>query len=578
MKLKSAIRIILWAVVAIVIVAGTVLIRNASREAIATASTVVRMKTVAAAPPPVTEPVSTPPPQTSEADVNAAASALANNPVPPPPFLTLEGNSDASAFALAAESEVAQLHDGITLTRWLRERGEREGWRKIPEEPVTSTSTPGPECLSYWRTAKLPSGAETTLAVYFYPPPAPSPAVFPTLSAQELINGCVLTVVRLEAAAVTSDFVPALERDARAQEFGNALDQAVRQRFTKLYGESIGRKDDAVWGRGSILLRNAARWIHGGEIISGYDPQGSPFGQLVSAPAVFVHAQLQMSGQAKHDHSETYGARSIPKSQFHRAVALAKADAALSRRFEDLYDQVSRSGSSEEEAKRPENAKWRESLLPLLREWLAALKTAPPAQRAAGLLASDRLVEAAQNVVGGVPGWPEKPEKTSELQKLGAVFEMNGIAGYYFYAGNWEKEARELDPDGPAGKMAVIGWMDRGSCDIAGWGSDLFNKVISDGEGLLAKGLDAPTTAQVHSMVGDAYSDIFSIAKGYDPNGDYPNIQERDAAPAHAKALEHYRAGLAIDNSSEDAKHAWSQAWHLSAGLLPTMRYVCFGD
>jgi hypothetical protein len=326
------------------------------------------------------------------------------------------------------------------------------------------------------------------------------------------------------------------------------------------------------------LAKNAARWIHGAEIVSGYDSQGSPFGQLVSGPAVFVRAQLQMSGQAKHDHSETYGYRSIPKSQFHRAVALAKADAALSQRFQDLYEQVFRAGISEEEAKRPENAKWRESLLPLLREWLAALKTAPSAQRAAGLLACDRLLEAAQQVGGGVPGWPEKPEKPSELQKLGAVFEMNGIAGYYFYAVNWEKEARELDPDGPAGRMAVIGWMDRGSCDVAGWGSDLFNKVISDGEGLLAKGLDAPTAAQVHFMVGDAYSDIFSIAKGYDPSGDYMNIQERDADPAHAKALEHYRAGLANDNSSEEAKHAWSQAWHLSAGLLPTMRYACFGD
>ena len=252
MKLKSAIRIILWAVVAIVIAAGTVLIRNARREAIARASTVVRMKTVAAAPPPIPEPVLTPPPHTSEADANAAASALANNPVPPPSSLILEGDSDATAFALAAESEVAQLHEGVTLAQWMSERGEREGWRRIPEEPVTPTSLPGPECLSYWRTAKLPSGVGVTEAVYFYSPPAPSPAVFPTLSGQELISGCVLTIVRLEAAAATSDFAPALQKEAERQEFENALDQEIRQRFTKLYGESIGRKDDAVWGPGNI--------------------------------------------------------------------------------------------------------------------------------------------------------------------------------------------------------------------------------------------------------------------------------------------------------------------------------------
>lgn len=571
--MKSAIRVILWAVVVLVIVAGTVLIRNARRDATAKASTAVRMKSLAGAPPPIAGPIATPPPATSEAASDAASPALANNPVPPPASLTLEGDSDAAAFASAAETEVVQLQNGVTLAEWLKERGEREGWRKTPEEPVRPTSLPGPECLSYWRTAKLPSGAEVTQAVYFYPPPVPSPAVFPTLSGKELINGCMLTIVRLEAAAVTSDFAPAIE-DARAREFGNALDQAVRQRFTKLYGESIGRKDDPVWGKGNFLAKDAGRWIHGSEIVSGYNPQGSPFGQLVDGPAVYVRASLELAGQTKHDHSVLYGYRSIPKTQFHQAVALAKADAALSQRFQNLYEQVFQAGVSEEEAKRPQNASWRESFLPLMMAWLAALKTTPPPQRAAGLLAADHLLEAAQEV-GGTPGWPEK---SSALQKLGAQFELNGIANYYFYTGNWQKEARELDPGGPVGEMAVIGSMDRGSCDIAGFGSDLFNRVISEGEGLLRKDLDSSMAAQVHFMVGDAYSDVFAIAKGYDPNGDYSNIEEAAAAPAHAKALEHYRAGLAIDDSSENAKHAWSQAWHLSAGLFPSMRYVCISD
>ena len=32
-----------------------------------------------------------------------------------------------------------------------------------------------------------------------------------------------------------------------------------------------------------------------------------------------------------------------------------------------------------------------------------------------------------------------------------------------------------------------------------------------------------------------------------------------------------------MDNTSENAKHAWRQAWHLAAGLLPSERYVCLG-
>ena len=110
---------------------------------------------------------------------------------------------------------------------------------------------------------------------------------------------------------------------------------------------------------------------------------------------------------------------------------------------------------AEEEAKRPENVKWRESFLPLLGEWLAALKTAPPSQRAAGLLAADHLLEAAQEA-GRTPGWPEK---SSALEKLGAVFALNGIGNYYFYTGNWEKEARSFLSRWPRRKDGGD-WMD----------------------------------------------------------------------------------------------------------------------
>jgi len=44
------------------------------------------------------------------------------------------------------------------------------------------------------------------------------------------------------------------------------------------------------------------------------------------------------------------------------------------------------------------------------------------------------------------------------------------------------------------------------------------------------------------------------------------------------KALEHYRAGLAVDNTSDNAKYAWLQAWKMSAGLLTQTRYVYIND
>jgi len=81
-------------------------------------------------------------------------------------------------------------------------------------------------------------------------------------------------------------------------------------------------------------------------------------------------------------------------------------------------------------------------------------------------------------------------------------------------------------------------------------------------------------------MVGDAYSDMVAIAAGESGgNGEYDASKyEAEAESDRTKALAHYRAGLAIDNTSPSAKDAWSQAWYLSAGLLPRERYVCFGD
>jgi hypothetical protein len=122
--------------------------------------------------------------------------------------------------------------------------------------------------------------------------------------------------------------------------------------------------------------------------------------------------------------------------------------------------------------------------------------------------------------------------------------------------------------------------MSSGNTCGAAAGSEAFRVVISEGEALLTKKIDAPTAAQVHFMVGDAYSDIVAIAAGESGgNGEYdPSQYEAEAETDRAKALQHYRAGLAVDNSSDSAKDAWRQAWHLAAGLLPNERYVCFGD
>jgi len=141
---------------------------------------------------------------------------------------------DATAFASIAEREVSQLHEGITLAQWMDARGKSEHW--VPKKPEIELTGSGQECLSLLRTEPLPSGARITQAVYFYPPLASSPAAFPTSSGQDLINNCVLGMVRMEG-------------DAPTPEAGHVWDQAAWQQLTKQYGESIGMKRVPFWGR-----------------------------------------------------------------------------------------------------------------------------------------------------------------------------------------------------------------------------------------------------------------------------------------------------------------------------------------
>ncbi len=105
----------------------------------------------------------------------------------------------------------------------------------------------------------------------------------------------------------------------------------------------------------------------------------------------------------------------------------------------------------------------------------------------------------------------------------------------------------------------------------------MFSTVITDGEWLLSKNPDSATAAQIHFIIGDAYSDIVALAGGSNP--DYgESFTQQEGEAACEKALQQYRFGLAADSTSENAKDAWLQAWHLRAGLLPETRFVFEGD
>jgi hypothetical protein len=479
--------------------------------------------------------------------------------------LATSSSEEQGAFAAVAETEVSKLLPGITLDQWMNLRGKNEGWAASSDENFF-------DCRTFERTDTLPSGRQITRMAYFYPPEAPSSAVFPTSSGQELINRtCTLAMVRIQT-------------PTPAEHDGRELAQVLQQHLTKKYGDSVGMKG-AVFG-GAAAWVGAARWKNDSEIVSAYNPTQAGYDRDdPSAGTVFAFARLPVVYEIEQNaccRLKAYCCRSIENAQFHRAVVIAGVDAALSGRMARLWDDVFRDGrgsTSQERTELHENMKWPQLLVPVLQDWLDAIKSLPPVRQAAGLYAADRLLAATYDIDASPLGDPKKPELRLALEKLGATFVFMELDGMYNYANNWLKQAQELDPLGPIGQMAVFISLARGQPLSLHKNEDIFHEVILDGESLLTKNPDPVIAAQIHFMIGDACSDIVALAGGAEPPEYFdPAKYQDESGSARAKALGHYRAGLALDGTSENAKDAWLQAWHLLAGLLPTTRYVYIYD
>lgn len=465
--------------------------------------------------------------------------------------------TDPDAFASFAMSGVAELHGGISLDQWKRSQDKLEDWQPSKRENFF-------DCRTLVKTVTLPSGREIKQFVYFYPPDVPVPPIFPTGSEDDLINhDCRLAMVRIETPTPT-------DRE------GHAFEQALRENFAHKYGESVTTKDTRY---------EDARWMADSEIISAYDPQPQPTAdepEDPGGPTVFVFARLPIV----HEVSEDACCRirdhyhSIEIEQFHHALALAPVDADMRERVANLFESVFRKILPEPDP--PQLTQSRAEVLPTLNDWFKVIDGLDPTRHAAGLYVADRLLVAASD-----NGWPDlidkdKAELRTQLQKLGANFQYDELGGCYEYSGGWLDQARELDPEGPVGQMSVLVSLARGGAPTLPKDKtkqlDIFHTVISDGEWLLSKRPDPATAAQIHFIMGDANATILALAGGAETEYGDPKEYQPEAPSARHSALDHYRAGLAIDAASDNAKYTWLQAWKISAGLLPATRWVYIYD
>jgi hypothetical protein len=170
--------------------------------------------------------------------------------------------------------------------------------------------------------------------VYFYPPEAPTQAIFPTLSAQELINhDCTLAMVRAQT-------------PAPSKEEGQVLEQRLQHRFAEKYGNSIAVKETLY-----REFADAAHWKAGSlEIISVYDPRhAADIPDDISADAVFFSARLPVVHEIEQNaccRFKEFRFRSIENAQFHRALGIAEVEAALTERVAKLFEALFRDTAS----------------------------------------------------------------------------------------------------------------------------------------------------------------------------------------------------------------------------------------
>ena len=163
-------------------------------------------------------------------------------------------DASAAAFASIAENEILQFREGITFGTWMNTRGKRDKWDLY--KPEVDNLYPRHDCGELLKASELPDRATVSRTLYFYPPEPRPPYIFPTRIASPL-SSCILGMLRIEAEAPSADN-------------GAAFDHATREKLRRLYGESAGQGDVPFWG--PSFRRDADRWIHGAEIVSGHDP------------------------------------------------------------------------------------------------------------------------------------------------------------------------------------------------------------------------------------------------------------------------------------------------------------------
>lgn len=492
-----------------------------------------------------------------------------------------------ASFPDLAVGQLEGLHGGVTPALWLAAHPRdhfipfsRDSIRENHERWCGRAS-------AVWTRS---DGTPVVRYAYFYPPRTPESLDLPATGGPTLIRErCVLGTVWLET------LVP----DSTS---GAALATSVRDALTRVHGrvtpgpdvflgplpvDSQRRLLSRMPGAEAMLLgihffgaagwRTPGRWqVDSTVVVSAHDAglgsrrQG---GGRVLAFAFLPVAELgsfrwvRDREEAAEDHTLALAAQAarlsgLSAARVGRLIGLA---AAAESAFTGLH--------------RAEPAALDSTAVAVLEDWIALGRPLPPTRNAAVLLAADQVLGSRALIY--VRAQRDDSLVRRAFERLGAEFVRDQLGGGYNYTHTWLDAALRLDPHGPIGALATLallrsGFNETGMC---GGGEDPFRRVIATGEHVLAGAPDPTIAADVHRLVGDAYADIVALAAGAGLEYAEPATYLAEAPAARLKAVEHYRAALALDRTSLDARAAWLEGWRLLAGLPPTTtHFFCVYD
>lgn len=462
--------------------------------------------------------------------------------------------AQATDFPARAAAELANLHEGITLTAWMGTH---------PTDTTVLYSHRhwdwGNWIVRVDKAERLTDGREITRRAYFYAPDPPADMSLPRReSSQEILVSAQLGFV----------WIDVNEPDATA---GAELAERTREELSKRFAS--GRFELKLWFANAGSWSRTAKWNVGpATFASAYESiAGTP-----RPPRVLAFGFLPVSGL----HLDLAGGEDVYGAAFESqrhwldkiiaASGFAGKDLEPILRVKQRIDEYHSGGS--EQWKTAVN----DEVIAELKQWLSASRRRGRRQQAAALLAADVAYDLSEQFVN-----PDDQITRRRLKSLGANFIYAQLDGWV-YTHDWLKKARRLDRRGPIGDVSLITMMEKGF-DISGMCGDTgyegFRRVIFAGERFLLRSRNRDLRLRVQLLVAEAYSDIVALADGAG-EGYVDAAKYQRAAPwARSMAIWHYRRLLRSPDRTAEQMKRWKATWRLLAGAPPIgTNFFCVYD